>query len=306
MGSMIGKLFLLCFCWGLVIVVAISLCESNAPQTTIAKKQQERQVKEEKEYEVSLIRNDSTVQLPLEQYLMGVVASEMPYTFEGEALKAQAVAARTFVMQRNLCVDGTTASQVYHSDEELIEIYQDCYQEMKQKIEDAVNATKGEVLTYDGEYITALFCSSNNGKSNDASWYYQNEIPYLKSVDSHWDENFPQTISDVEIAKTQIQSALNITNFCIGAIDYYENGYVKSIVWGGKVFSGREIREALQLRSSCFSIREQADCFQFHVQGYGHGVGMSQYGAQGMALEGKGYQEILQHYYQGVEITTLP
>lgn len=248
--------------------------------------------------------DDDTNEIELETYLLGVVASEMPYSFEMEALKAQAVAARTFVCERNLLVDNTTSNQVYKSEQELIELFDEDYEEMKQIIEEAINATKGEVLTYDDELISALFYSSNNGYTNNSQDYYANSLPYLVSVESSWDIAFDSTIQTINMSIEDVISKLGVYNLDISNIVLYDNGYVNTIQIGDTIFSGREVRELLGLRSSCFSI-VVIDEVYIETKGYGHGVGMSQYGAQGMALEGYTYEEILTYYYTGVEITQL-
>lgn len=263
------------------------------------------EVKKKKVRYVEVMMNGTAQQVELETYLIGVVASEMPYTFEEEALKAQSVAARTFVMQRNLKVDNTTSSQVYRSEQELKEIYAEDYDTMYQKIEGAIRATESEVLKYQGEYISALFYSCNNGKTNDASWYYSSEVPYLKSVDSIWDLNYEACKQSRELSVNDVLSKLDVSYINASNYEYYENGYVKSVVIGGKTFTGRQVREKLGLRSNCFSMLEQGASVIVNTQGFGHGVGMSQYGADGMAKEKKTYREILQHYYQGVSIEKL-
>lgn len=262
-------------------------------------------VKEKEEVMVSVTTAQGSESLPLEEYLLGVVASEMPYHFELEALKAQAVAARTFVLQRDLKVDDTTSSQVYKSSGQLKEIFDEQYDEMIQKVKQAVEETKSQVIQYNGEYISAMFYSSNNGKSNNASWYYKNEMPYLQSVDSKWDLQFEQTKKKESKTKQECIQALQVNELKIGNIEEYENGYVKTIQIDNIVFTGREIREKLKLRSSCFTIQIQNEEVIIDTVGFGHGVGMSQYGAQGMALEGYTYDAILKHYYTGITIDSI-
>ena len=295
MYKLLGKLCFLVFLWGSVFLIF------NEEETSVRVKTMQNEKEESKHY-VEVISRDQSERIELETYLIGVVASEMPYCFEEEALKAQSVAARTFVMQRGLKVDNTTNTQVYKSQTELKEIYEDTYEKMYEKIKKAVEETKGEVLLYDGEYISALFYSCNNGKSNDSSWYFKGEKPYLKSVDSKWDLQYENCHTSIEKSEEEIKKKLNIDTFNVSNIEYYENGYVKSINIGGKQFSGREVREKLGLRSSCFSFVEQGNAILIQCSVYGHGVGMSQYGANGMAKEGYNYKEILMHYYSGVEI----
>lgn len=277
-------------------------------------KQQEPQVEEvqkepAKTYNVTLHRSDGTeATIELEEYLEGVVGSEMPATFELEALKAQAVAARTFVAKRNFEVDDTTSSQVYQDDTQLKQVWAESYDERSQRIHDVVEATKGEVIKYNGEPITASFFSSSPGKTANGNEYWDSETPYLKSVDSHWDmEVNDGNVQTVDFTLSDFSTTLGFQNSVsqIGSTVYYDSGYVKEITIDGITFTGREIRESLKLRSSCFKIVQEGDTLHITTTGFGHGIGMSQYGAQGMALEGFDYKAILTHYYSDVEIAQL-
>lgn len=264
---------------------------------------------QETKIEVTLHRSDgSEDRLELETYLAGVVGSEMPASFEMEALKAQAVAARSFVAKRNFEVDDTTSSQVYQDDSQLQQVWAESYDEKKAKVQDAVAATKGEVMKYEGNVITASFFSSSPGKTANANEYWENDTPYLKSVDSHWDQEVNDgNIQTKEFNIQDFSQTLGFQNIVSNINDpqYYESGYVESITIDGITFSGREMRERLGLRSSCFSVARNQDIVTVTTTGFGHGIGMSQYGAQGMALEGYTYDEILHHYYTGVEIVSL-
>lgn len=280
--------------------------ESNPP---LAQKEptQEPDV-QNKDIQVHITRSSGEVlDLPLETYLSGVIGSEMPASFEMEALKAQSVAARTFVCKRNYQVDDTTASQVYHSEDELKEIWKEGYEANHQRIQDALEATQGEVLTYDGSCITAAFFSSSNGQTNNVEEYWDGELPYLRSVDSHWDVEEAGNQKEVDMTPLVFAQTLGfenpIQNF--GEVERYANGYVKQVTMDGLVFSGREMREKLSLRSSAFQLEVSADNIHIITKGYGHGIGMSQYGAQAMAKEGSNYQDILFHYYTDVKIDKL-
>lgn len=259
---------------------------------------------EEEKQLVHMERSDGTIEdIELEVYLLGVVGSEMPATFPLEALKAQAVAARTFVSKRNYHVDDTTASQVYHDEEQQKQLWNDNYEDYHAIIQQAVDETKGEVITYEGEVITAAFFSSSNGKTNNAEDYWSEPLPYLRSVDSPWDVAQENTTQSVVFTPEEFAQTLGFSQpvKSISHPNRYENGYVESITIDGIVFSGREMREKLQLRSSAFEI-DVTDRITITTHGYGHGIGLSQYGAKGMAMEGANYIEILQHYYTGVEI----
>lgn len=286
----------------------------NQPSATITvnppAKQNEVTQEDEKEKEpepsVSVFRQENEIQLPLEEYLLGVVASEMPVSFELEALKAQAIAARTFVAARNYQVDDTTASQVYKSDEELKAQWGDNYPTYIEKIKQAVNETQGKILTYQGSPITAAFFSSSNGTTNNAQDYWLNEVEYLQAVDSHWDNEVKENQKELTFSLSDLASKLGLTSLSTFVItENYDNGYVKSVQADDQVFTGRKIREVLALPSSSFTITNNGNDITFTTTGSGHGIGMSQYGANGMALEGFHYDEILNHYYQNVKIEDL-
>lgn len=251
--------------------------------------------------------NGKDVTIELEEYLIGVVGSEMPASFAKEALKAQAVAARTFVAKRNFEVDDTTASQVFQDDSQLKQVWKESYDENKKRIEEAVTETEGEVLTYQGELITAAFFSSCNGYTNNSEDYWSNSSPYLRSVESAWDKSVSGNKQTRELSLTDFSNALGFQNTVksIGKPEYFKSGYVKTIVIDGIKFSGREIREALSLRSSAFEIKLNKQTVQITTEGFGHGIGMSQYGAKAMAEAGFDYKKILKHYYTDVEITAL-
>lgn len=263
------------------------------------------QVKNEEKY-VEVEMSGKVKTIPLEEYLVGVIAGEMPVSFEKEALKAQAVASRTFVLSRNLKVDNTTNSQVYLDDQQMRENWGKQYEQNKKKIEQVIQETKGEVMTYQGEYISALFFSSSNGKTVNSEDYFSGEVDYLKAVDSHWDTSVdPHNIKSQTFTKQQLADVFNTVPQNIQITSYTSSGYVKQLTINQKTYTGREIREKLSLPSSCFQIEFSSKGYTFITKGNGHGVGMSQYGAQGMALENKSYQDILNHYYKNIKIESI-
>lgn len=259
-----------------------------------------------KEKNVQVQMSDQVVSIPLEEYLIGVIAGEMPVSFEKEALKAQAVASRTFVLSRDLKVDNTTNSQVYLDDDEMKKKWGKQYAQNKKKIEEAIQETKGEVMTYQGEYISALFFSSSNGRTVNSEDYFTGEVAYLKSVDSHWDTSIdPHNTRSQTFTKQQLANIFNVVPEQIKITSHTSSGYVDKVTINQKTYTGREIREKLSLPSSCFQIQFSSKGYTFITHGNGHGVGMSQYGAQAMALEKKSYKEILHHYYQNIEIESI-
>ena len=260
--------------------------------------------KEDQDVYVSVLIGSETKKILLDDYLLGVVAGEIPASFELEAIKAQVVASRTFVYSRLLSVDNTTNTQVYLDDEQMKVSWSDKYDEYKAKVMQAIKETKGEILTYQGKCISALFYSSSNGKSENVENYFTGSSqPYLISVDSHWDKDYdPKFIRKKQYTKSQLNTIFK-EEFQFQFLEYYPSGRVKKIRIGQKEYSGREVREKLQLSSSDFEIVEDHQQYTFITKGSGHGVGMSQYGAQGMAKEGYSYKDILKHYYQGVTLS---
>lgn len=255
--------------------------------------------------------------VPLEEYVASVVASEMPANFELEALKAQALAARTYIVQYLLAtgsleteesITDTVQHQVYRSEEELKEQWGTEYHWKIEKINEAVLTTAGQILTYDQTPITPAFFSTSNGKTENAEDYWENELPYLVSVESPWDTTSPEYLDQKSIQINETEQLLNISltePINEPRMTYTDSGRVQTVELGGQIFTGREIREKLDLRSTDFEIEQKNDHIVFTTKGYGHGVGMSQYGANGMAEEGKNYQEIVAHYYHGIEISTM-
>lgn len=293
MKTIFFKLFIILF----ILIVLLLLYKPSKTNDSLYKG-------EKKDVYVNVTVGNETQQILLDDYLLGVVAGEMPASFELEAIKAQVVASRTFVYSRLLSVDNTTNTQVYLDDEKMKVSWSDHYDEYKEKVKKAIVETRGEILTYQGKCISALFYSSSNGKSENVENYFQGSSqPYLVSVDSHWDKQYdPKFTRKVKYTKAQLNSLFG-SSFQYHSLKRYPSGRVKTIVINQKQYSGREIREKLQLASSDFEIVEEGNNYVFVTKGSGHGVGMSQYGAQGMAKEGYGYQEILKHYYQGVEIS---
>ncbi|MFR7590684.1 MAG: stage II sporulation protein D [Longibaculum sp.] len=260
----------------------------------------------EKNYIVQVKTKEKTLSIPLEEYVVGVIAGEMPVSFELEALKAQAVAARTFVLSRHLKVDNTTNSQVYLTDSQMKNNWGKNYTKNKAKLEKAVKETQYQVMTYQGEYISAMFFSSSNGKTANCEDYFQGTVAYLKSVDSHWDLTIdPTNKRQKTFTKKQLAHAFDVSSPQIEVTAHTKSGYVKTVMINQKTYTGREVREILGLASSSFKISFSSKGYTFTTYGSGHGVGMSQYGAQAMAKEKKSYRDILNHYYQNIQIQRI-
>ena len=193
---------------------------------------------------------------------------------------------------------------MYLSEDKMKENWGNKYDEYYQKISTAIKETKNEVMKYQGDYISALFFSSSNGYTENVEDYFESSpLPYLRSVDSHWDLTIdPKNTRQVSFTKQELKEKFNCQDINFNIIAYKKSGRVATLSVGGKNYSGRQVREKLGLSSSCFTVEYVNNKYVFTTKGSGHGVGMSQYGAQGMALEGSNYKEILNHYYTNIEI----
>lgn len=268
---------------------------------------------------VAVMRNQTKEieNIPLETYVARVVANEMPAEFETEALKAQALAARTYVVYQLSNKDGsdsyvtdTEQDQVYRNDTELRKIMGKDYDKKMSKIKKAVAASKGKILTYKDKPIFPAFFSTSNGYTENSEDYWSNKLPYLRSVKSPWDESSPKFMDQKTMAVKDVGTVLGITlpnsgNIPI-KISRTDSHRVKKVNLADHSLSGKEVREKLSLRSSDFTVKQKNDYLIFTTKGFGHGIGMSQYGANGMAKEGKNYKEIVKYYYKGVDIATVP
>jgi stage II sporulation protein D len=260
-------------------------------------------------------------QIPLEDYLVGVVASEMPADFNDEALKAQALTARTYIVKQLMSkqnhlglpkganVGDSEMDQVYSSDDQLRKDWGADYSWKRKKILDAVKATSGQILTYNGEPIQATFFSTSNGYTENSEDYWPSMLPYLRSVTSPWDKSSPKFNSQQVFTIADFEKKLGVrlgSGSTIGQIIARTAGkrVGKVEFSGGKVLTGKDIRERLGLKSSDFTWERKGNNIVINTKGYGHGVGMSQYGANGMAAAGKTYKDIVKHYYTGVSITS--
>jgi stage II sporulation protein D len=259
-------------------------------------------------------------EVPLEDYLVGVVASEMPADFNEEALKAQALTARTYIVKqlmnkqnhlglpKGAQVGDTTMDQVYSSDDQLRKDWGADYSWKRKKVLEAVRATSGQILTYNGEPIQATFFSTSNGYTENSEDYWPSKLPYLRSVTSPWDKSSPKFSSQQTFTVADFEAKLGVrlgTGSTIGQITERTAGKRVGVVkFGSKTLTGKDIREKLGLKSSDFSWVRKGGNIVISTKGYGHGVGMSQYGANGMAAEGKTYKDIVEHYYTGVAITS--
>lgn len=254
--------------------------------------------------------------IPLEEYVVGVVAGEMPVSFEIEALKAQSVASRSYVLnkldstnEQEYDVVDTVSNQVYLDDNQLREKWGDNYSRYISKVREAVNDTSMEYLEYDGEVIDAMFFSTSNGYTEDSGVVFQASLPYLKSVESEWDEGVAKTFytsTDMSLQEFYDRLGLDYSEELeVEILERSASNRVVKLKINGTEFMGRDVYKKLGLRSCDFEFVLVGNNVEIKTKGYGHGVGMSQYGAHGMAKAGYDYREILKHYYVGVELKKL-
>ncbi|CCZ56026.1 sporulation stage II protein D firmicutes [Clostridium sp. CAG:1219] len=257
-----------------------------------------------------ILSSGNVISIDLEEYLVGVVASEMPASFNIEALKAQAVAARTYALKKTSTgapLSATISDQVYKTNNQLKALWGNSYNIYYNKVANAINSTKGKYLTYNGKYIDALYFSISNGKTEDPKFVWGSSYPYLKSVESP-DKNLKSTSYTTTLSLNSFNQKLGTSvtdNSQINIIDRTSGDRINNIKIGNKTFTGVKVRSLLGLRSADFSINISGGTVTITTKGYGHGCGMSQYGANEMAKQGKDYIYILNYYYSNVEIKSL-
>jgi stage II sporulation protein D len=267
------------------------------------------------------VEKNELEEMNLEEYVMGVLAGEMPSDFNIEALKAQALAARTYTLLRARAFGGSGCSQHPGADICTDPAHCQAYKSPTaiktnyDKYKEAVLATKGQIIVYNDALIDAVFHSSSGGRTENSEDVWSAKVPYLRSVVSEYEDQ-TKIVSSKEIKVTDFiatmqkldssvkLSAKNIKNQ-VDIIERSEGGKITRVNVGGKPFTGSKLRSALGLKSTNFDITYKADTMVFHVTGNGHGIGMSQYGADGMGKLGYKYTDIVKHYYVGVEIMSI-
>ena len=270
-------------------------------------KTEEKQVKETIENAITLYRsNGEILNLTINEYLIGAVAGEMPASFNIEALKAQAVVSRTYLLKRiknnNIIID-STMQQVYKDNNELKNMWKNDFDKYYSKIKKAVLDTDKIAIYYNGDYIDALYHSTSNGYTLNSENVWSNAIPYLKGVESKWDLNASSYLKNTNKDIAYVLSLFGIDDINkIQIVSRDDTNHVKEIKVGDKIYKGTAFRSLLKLRSTDFDIMVNDNSVVFITRGFGHGVGMSQYGANGMANEGYNYIDILNHYYTNVSI----
>ena len=311
------------------VLCTVTYKKEEKVQETVAETEN-TQIQEEYNYEkyktIKLLHSETMQieELNIDEYLYGVVSSEMPANFELEALKAQAVVARTYTIYQiihnydkhqdaDIC-DNYSCCQAWISKEERLSKWNSEEAESNwNKIVQAVNETKGKIVTYNKQPINAFF-HANSGGVTESSLNIWSEIdyPYLKSVETSGEEGYTQYASEVILnmqellEKIQTQYEDCEIDFdkqdSIKILEYTSSGRVKTIKFGNKEIAGTEARTLLGLKSTNFEVARDGENIIFSVTGYGHGVGMSQTGADSLAKQGLKYEEIIKHFYTNVEI----
>ena len=258
----------------------------------------------------------STHEKDMDAYLVGVVLAEMPASFEDEALKAQAVVARTYAQKAYTSggkhADGSVCTepsccQAYITEEDYLA--KGGTVESVEKIRSAVHDTSGYVLTYEGSLIEATYFSCSGGSTEDAAAVWGTDFPYLRAVSSPGEEKAIHYTDEVCFSRQQLEGALGVkltgsSESWFSEISYTSGGGVAAAMVGGQKFPGTKLRSLLGLRSTAFTLEAAEDSVCITTRGYGHRVGMSQYGADAMAVSGSSYTEILAHYYPGTLLET--
>ena len=272
---------------------------------------------------VFLHREDGTREMPLEAYILGVVAAEMPASFDPEALRAQAVAARTYTLYKgahggcrsasaSVCTN-SACCQAYAPDDALRVRWGADYADNLSKITDAVASTAGQVLLYDGAPIEALYHSASGGRTEDSEAVYAAAVPYLRAVESTNESGSSRLTGTATFSRKDFASRVNSTwagarldpatlENDVEILRTSESGRVQEMRLGGKAVTGKQVRRLFGLDSTLFTVTFTRSSVRFDTRGFGHGVGMSQTGANSMGKGGRTYEEILLYYYTG---TTL-
>lgn len=301
----------------------IDFKEVNNKEINIENKGSGDTLANESKYMIKLLLSESKeiVELSMDDYIKGVLLGEMPITFELEALKAQAIVARTYTMYKlknnpkvhenaDMC-DDINCCQAYKTKEYAFASWDDDEENAKwQKLEDAVIGTSDLIITYSGEVIEAFFHAHSGGQTENIKYVWgDSEIPYLKSVNGNEGEAYQDSktftkLEFKELIKSKVPN-YDVEKSILKIEDYTGSGRVNILKIDDIEIKATELRKLTGIKSTNFRIEESGDNITFYTVGYGHGVGMSQYGANQMAKDGKTYEDIIKHYYTGVEINKI-
>ena len=291
-------------------IVLMLLINSYLNKEIINEVKIENKIVEKKDNKkVSIKYKDKVVDLNLEDYVIGVVSCEMPASFNSEALKAMAIAARTFAMykiktNKNYKLSTTTKDQCYITKKQMKKNWGNNYERNYNKIKNAVSDTENMYMTYKDKVIISFYFSISNGYTENCENVFSQKLDYLKSVDSSWDKEYSYKKKTVKFSEKDLLNKLGIKSDGIKSIkiDRSKTSRINKIVINNKSFKGTVFRKLLGLRSTDFDIKRKNGLVYISTLGYGHGVGMSQYGANAMAKKGYKYDEILKYYYTGIKI----
>ena len=253
-----------------------------------------------------------TVKMDFEKYITNVVAAEMPASFHTEALKAQALAVRTYALRKikSSYNDGIHKGADVCTDSSHCQAYVNISslgREHRRKISSAVEETKGQIIVYNGEPVNAVFHSASHLYTERSADVWGGDVAYLQSVSSPWDAESPDYTDEKIFSADEIRKTFELSADypLIGEIVRSSAGGIMEINLAGRMFKGTEVRQKLALKSTCFTIAEEGDDVIIRTEGHGHGVGLSQWGAHGMAKEGYTCEDIIKHYYSGTEISNV-
>ncbi|NLC44313.1 MAG: stage II sporulation protein D [Clostridiales bacterium] len=304
----------------------------GGPQATVNPDKDPKKIiiesnKDEKNISMYNHREKKLVVMSLEEYLLGVVAGEMPASYNEEALKAQAVAARTLTIYKMPAYGGRGCNQVsgadvcssfahcqeWISEDQMRKNWGDQYEDYVGKLRRVIQETSGQIMTYNGKPIEVFYHSTSNGRTEEVSEVFSNALPYYTSVESVGEENAPKFEGSVSISNQQFADKFNSKygikldpnnlSSQIKINGYTDSGRIQDISVGGKKLRATDFRLLYGLNSTDISFVFGKDSITMNTKGFGHGVGMSQVGADRMADRGNNYTEILKHYYKGVEIS---
>lgn len=270
--------------------------------------------------------DETITEMGLDEYLLGVVSAEMPADYEIEALKAQAVVARTYTLytivhsdkhgDNTICTSASCCQAWLSKEDRMSKWDEDVREANWNKIEEVVYSTRGEVIEYNGEVIDAFFHSNSGGKTEiPVNVWGGTDYPYLQTVETSGEDGYSQYSSEVTLQKNEFENRMKekYKDFQINwneknqfaVLEYTDGGRVKKIKIGNKNLSGVEVRSIFGLKSANFNLSIDGDIIKFSVKGFGHGVGLSQTGADSMAKNGANYRDIINHFYSNVQIVSL-
>ena len=302
----------------IILLLPLSVMSKNEETKSVEMSNTSLKVEKEQKDTFNVLDKQSgkVVKMDVDEYIFSVVAAEMPALYEEEALKAQAVVAYTYFLNKKEgyggeydITDDFTKDQAFVSLKDAREKWGSGADEYEKKIRKAIRAVSGKKITYEGKPILAVYHAISSGKTENVSEVWGGQYPYLVSVDSSFDKNAENYESSLTLTAEELKEKLaakvsiaDLTVNCFSGFNRTSAGSVKTVSVCGVSLSGSDIRSALGLRSADFDVSFADGKYTFTVRGYGHGIGMSQQGANYLAQQNKTYEEIINHYYTGCKI----